>query len=386
MGFFMYPVTLRLAGQTYTVDQLRQTLATSITQSLSENERATLDFCHHWLNGEPDFTVNTSGSTGTPKPIQLTREQMTASARRTGATLGLQAGQQALVCLPTRYIAGRMMLVRGFVLGLDMTVVEPASDPLAAVEPTIDPLGTVAPDAHFDFTALIPLQLQTLLAGPPYYHAILNRMQAILIGGGPVSPALLAQLQAITAPIYHTYGMTETVSHIALRQLNGPQASPAFRPLLGVQIGVDERNCLNICADVTQNQVVQTNDLVDLRADGSFIWLGRWDNVINSGGVKVQVEKVEHALEQVLHALDPKALGKRRFFVGPLPDARLGETVTVVIEGTPLPAPQADAIRQHLGQMLDRYEIPRHFCYLPHLAETPTGKIDRKANLKQLLQ
>ena len=372
----MHPVTLRLAGQSYTVDQLRQAPATAATLALSENERATLDFCRQWLSDEADFIVNTSGSTGTPKPIRLTRAQMTASARRTGATLNLRAGQQAIVCLPTRYIAGRMMLVRGFVLGLDMTVVEPASDPLA----------TVAPDAHFDFTALIPLQLQTLLVGPPHYHAILNRMQAILIGGGPVSPALMAQLQTISAPIYHTYGMTETVSHIALRQLNGPQASTAFRPLLGVQLGVDERNCLNICADVTQDHVVQTNDLVELRADGSFIWLGRWDNVINSGGVKVQVEKVENALEQVLHALDPKGLGERRFFVGPLPDARLGETVTVVIEGSPLPPPQADAIRQHLGQMLDRYEIPRRFCYLPHLAETPTGKIDRKANLAQILQ
>ena len=372
----MHPVTLRLAGQTYTVDQLRQAPATAVPRSLSENERATLDFCHQWLSGEPDFVVNTSGSTGIPKPIRLTREQMTASAQRTGATLNLRAGQQALVCLPTRYIAGRMMLVRGFVLGLAMTVVEPASDPLA----------TVAPDAHFDFTALIPLQLQTLLAGPPHYHAILNRMQAILIGGGPVSPALMAQLQTISAPIYHTYGMTETVSHIALRQLNGPQASTAFRPLLGVQLGIDERNCLNICADVTQDQVVQTNDLVDLRADGSFIWLGRWDNVINSGGVKVQVEKVENALEQVLHALDPKGLGERRFFVGPLPDARLGETVTVVLEGTPLPTPQEEAIRQRLGQVLDRYEIPRRFCYLPHLAETPTGKIDRKANLAQISQ
>ncbi len=244
--------------------------------------------------------------------------------------------------------------------------------------------ATVAPDAHFDFTALIPLQLQTLLAGPPHYHAILNRMQAILTGGGPVSPALLAQLQVIRAPIYHTYGMTETVSHIALRQLNGPQASAAFRPLLGVKLGIDERHCLNICADVTQEQVVQTNDLVDLRADHSFIWLGRWDNVINSGGVKVQVEKVENALAQVLHALDPKKLGERRFFVGPLPDARLGETVAVVLEGAPLPDAQEEAIRQRLVQMLDRYEMPRHFCYLPHFAETPTGKIDRKASLEQI--
>ena len=155
--------------------------------------------------------MQTSGSTGAPKPITLTRAQMTASARATGAALGLQPGMRSLVCLPARYIAGRMMLVRGLVLGLDMTVVEPAADPLADLYRA----------ARFDFAAFVPLQLQTLLAGPPHYRAVLDEMQAILVGGAPVSTELEAALARLRAPVYHTYGMTETATHVALRRLNG---------------------------------------------------------------------------------------------------------------------------------------------------------------------
>ncbi len=367
---------LVIEGHRYTNDQLIHWSEAGEARPLSENTLDVLRFCQQWLAGETSFTINTSGSTGIPKPIVITREQMVASARRTGETLGLQLGQHALICMPTRYIAGRMMLVRGFVLGLAMTVVEPASDPLSGLPP----------DVHFDFTAVIPLQLQTLLNGPPYYHTILNQMQAILIGGGPVSPALQKQLQIISAPIYHTYGMTETITHIALRRLNGAQASEAFTPLKGVELGVDNRGCLNIRSEITQDQAVQTNDIVELRPDNSFIWLGRWDNVINSGGVKVQVEKVENAVEQVLHALDAQPLDERRFFVGALPDERLGETVTLVMEGTPLTQAQENAVGERLAYTLDKYEIPRRFYYVEHLAETPTRKIDRKTTLSRLLK
>ncbi|MCB9151521.1 MAG: AMP-binding protein [Caldilineaceae bacterium] len=341
---------------------------------LSENAAATLRFCRQWLSGQDAFVVNTSGSTGAPKPITLQRQQMETSARATGQALGLQAGQRALICLPTRYIAGRMMLVRGFVLGLHMTVVEPSSNPLAEL-----PTAT-----QFDFTALIPLQLQTILDASPAYGAILDRMQAILIGGGPVSVALHQQLQHIHAPIYHTYGMTETVTHIALRRLNGLPAADAFTPLPGVKLGLDERGCLTICGPVTLHETVVTNDHVALDADGSFVWLGRLDNVINSGGVKVQVEKVENALAQVLLARGDADLARRRFFVGALPDERLGQMVVVIMEGAPLGEPIEDALKAALKHKLDPFEIPRGYFYIPELCETPTGKIDRPQSLAQI--
>ncbi|MFN8446139.1 MAG: AMP-binding protein, partial [Caldilineaceae bacterium] len=288
----------------FTIEQVRSSQFSSDKLNLTENERETLAFCREWLSGVESFTVNTSGSTGTPKPIEVTRQQMEASALATVAAVGLQPGMQMLVCMPTRFIAGKMMLVRGLVVGMEMTVVEPSSNPLADL-----PAGV-----RFDFTALTPMQIGTVIAdcGLRIADSIsqslnlqspistLNAMHAILLGGGPVSATLEQQLQQIKAPIYHTYGMTETVSHVALRRVNGAEASEEFRPLPGVILGVDERGCLNIRAPMTSDQTVQTNDMVDLHANSSFHWLGRWDNVINSGGVKVQVEKVEQAIERLV--------------------------------------------------------------------------------------
>lgn len=360
--------------QCFASEDLRIGVWRQALPALSENSRAALEFCQAWLNGQPDFVVNTSGSTGTPKPIRLTREQMTASAQATGQAVGLRPGQQALVCLPTQYIAGRMMLVRGLILNLAMTVVEPASQPLR----------NLPANAHFDFTALVPLQLQTILTEATADLAILNQMQAILIGGGPVDATLATRLQVLTAPVYHTYGMTETVSHVALRRLNGSAASEEFVPLPGVQLALDERGCLTICGPMTGGERLVTNDLVALQADGRFRWLGRWDNVINSGGVKVQVEKVEAILSQLLPTLADGQLAGRAFFVGPLPDARLGQVVTLIVEGNPLTLDLEEMLRTNLTDQLSRYEIPRRLCYLAQFQHTPTGKIDRAANLRQL--
>jgi len=352
----------------------RRVLPESPPPDLTPYENRVLDFCRRWLGGQETFALRTSGSTGTPKEITLRRAQMVASARMTGDALGLQRGDRALVCLSAEYIAGLMMLVRGFVLGLRLTVVTPSANPLASLPP----------NARFDFTALVPLQLQTILAQTPDRLPILDGMKAILVGGAPVGLALQRQLQRIAAPVYHTYGMTETVSHIALRRLNGPRSDAAFAPLPGVRLGQDERGCLTVTAPVTGGRTLRTNDRVDLRPDGSFVWLGRLDNVINSGGVKVQVEKVERALERVLLDYRGGVFGGRRFFVGGTPDERLGEAVTMVMEGAPLPAQDEAAIRAALQTTLRRYEVPRRFAFLPRLSETPTGKIDRRASLRRL--
>ncbi len=373
MSEFVQPI-VRIGQNVYSVEALRAGAWRTDEALLSDNGRAALEFCQAWLNDQPEFVVNTSGSTGTPKSITLTREQMIASAQATGQAVGLRFGHHALVCLPTQYIAGRMMLVRGLVLGLTITVVEPASQPLY----------NLPANAHFDFTALVPLQLQTILTDVTADLAILNQMQAILIGGGPVDSALAARLQVLTAPVYHTYGMTETVSHVALRRLNGTVASEEFVPLPGVQLALDERGCLSICCPMTRGEWVVTNDLVELQADGRFRWLGRWDNVINSGGVKVQVEKVEALLAQVLPIVANGEAAGRAFFVGPLPDERLGQGVTLVLEGEPLLVDLLAILHSALEGQLSRYEMPRRLRYLAQLQRTPTGKIDRTANLQQL--
>ncbi len=371
----MYPNKLFLNNRIVPFDRLlSETNPIDRDNALTPYEETTLRFCRQWLQGQERFSVNTSGSTGQPKPIVITRQQMIASARMTGRALDLQAGDKALVCLSAEYIAGMMMLVRGFVLGLELSVIAPSGNPLAGF----------SPDTHFDFTALVPLQLQKILTESPEKLPILNRMKAILVGGAPVSGALQAELQRVTAPLYHTYGMTETVTHIALRRLNGPQAGEAFIPLPGVETGLDERGCLTVKAAVTGGKTLHTNDLVELKRDGSFVWLGRIDNVINSGGVKVQAEKVEAALEKALLRFEGGRYAQRRFFVGPMEDPRLGQAVVAVIEGEEFSAEEVNKMKKLLQLLLNKHEVPRRFYFLPALVETPTGKVDRTASLMRV--
>jgi O-succinylbenzoic acid--CoA ligase len=215
-------------------------------------------------------------------------------------------------------------------------------------------------------------------------------MKAVLIGGAPVSLGLEEQLQQVQAPFYHTYGMTETVSHIALRRLNGPQRSDHFVPFAEVALDVDTRGCLTITSALTRHATLETNDLVELHADGSFRWLGRIDNVINSGGVKVHIEQVERVLEAALLRYQGGVYAERRFFVAPLPHPRLGHVVVALIEGEPcggdtaLATAFATALRTSLRPALTPYEIPRQVFFVSQFFETPTGKIDRSATLTRL--
>ena len=366
-----------LNGRSYPIHQLAEV---AIPPDVSPYEKQVIAFARQWLSGQETFTVHTSGSTGEPKPVFLTRQQMALSARLTCQALGLNAGDRALVCLSATFIAGMMMLVRGFEMGLELTVIDPASRPLEGFHVT----------DTFDFTAMVPLQLQETLQGTPRERFHLDRMKGILIGGAPVSLAVMQQLQNVRSPLYHTYGMTETVSHIALRRLNGPHRRDDFVPFEGVQLGLDARGCLHITSALTRGETLQTNDLVDLQADGTFRWLGRMDNVINSGGFKVQIEKVETAIESWLLQYQQGHYAGRRFFVGPLPHSHLGQAVVAVIEGEPFApeSPGAEAsgavLRADLQLMLNRYEVPRDVYFVPKLIETPTGKIDRRANLEQI--
>jgi O-succinylbenzoic acid--CoA ligase len=367
---------LVLNGTSYSHQQL---LDGCPQAQVSDYERRVLDFCQHWLSGQETFTIQTSGSTGQPKTILLTRAQMVTSAHWTGQALGLAPGDRALVCLSVTYIAGMMMLVRGFELGLHLTVIEPVSRPLAPFVPA----------EAFDFTAMVPLQLHATLHGHVHERTILDGMKAVLIGGAPVSLALEEQLQRVQAPLYHTYGMTETVSHIALRRLNGPQRSDRFVPFAEVRLGLDARGGLTITSALTRGETLYTNDLVEFHTDGSFRWLGRIDNVINSGGVKVHIEQVERVLEAYLLHYQGGVYAERRFFVGPFPHPRLGHAIVAVIEGEPcgddLAPAFATALRAALQPALTPYEIPRQVFFVPQLLETRTGKIDRSATIQHLV-
>lgn len=338
----------------------------------TDYEADALAFCRAWQSEQTSFTLHTSGSTGVPRLITLTRRQMQASARLTGQTFGLQTGDSILVCLNIYYIAGVMMLVRGLELGLPMTIIEPAANPLTGFDPTT---------THFDFTAFVPLQLQTILTDSPEKLPILNGTKAILVGGAATSPTLEKALQAITAPVYATYGMTETVSHVAIRRLNGQQTDAAdadmFTALAGVELGLDERDCLNIRAAASDFQLIQTNDVVELITPAQFRLLGRADSVINSGGIKIQPERIERLIQTLLG----QSGAAPRLFVAGVADERLGQRVVVFVENRPLDTDLWTRIQAIIRAELGGYWVPKELVHVARFAETPTGKVDKLATM-----
>lgn len=308
-------------------------------------------FLAEWRSPASTVQVFTSGSTGAPKPMAVEKARMVASARMTLRVLGLERGSTALLCMPLRYIAGKMMVVRALVGGLRLLSVSPSSRPLR--QPWLRP----------DFLAVTPMQAyETLRHGTADEQQRFRRVPVIIVGGGAVSEALLRLLQSCSGRVYSTYGMTETLSHIALRRLN-PDAG-AYTPLEGVTVTTDADGCLVIDAPAVAASPLHTHDIAEILADGTFRILGRKDNVICTGGIKVQIERVEQALRPLIDETISYA-------VAPLPDERLGQMVTLVATA-PL---DLDALTADLSP----YERPRRLVVVESIPRTATGKIARAA-------
>ena len=324
-----------------------------------------LAFCRQWLQGQESFPVPTSGSTGPPKTIEITRQQMVASVRNTQRALRLTAQHTALLGIDPAYIGGMMVLCRALEIGMDVVGVSPAAHPLEALP--IQP----------SFLALVPLQLQRWLESD---LATLNAAHATLVGGAPVSFALEEMIRKkITSPVYSTYGMTETASHVALRALNGPDANDTFRVLGDTVIDSDARGCLTLRGSVTQQKLVVTNDQVALIDERHFRWLGRHDWVINSGGVKVSPEPVEQAVAMQWPTAPP-------LLVVGLPDERLGQRVVLVVEGpAPAKSDQQPLLRA-VAKKVPRYHAPREIHYVAAIPRTPNGKLSRRETVAMLLR
>lgn len=342
-----------------------QDITSGNARPLTEFEASTFNFIRSWLGDQETFSIQTSGSTGEPKSIPVTREQMKRSAQRTIQTLGLTENLTALICLNTRYIAGRMMMVRAFEGKMKIIATEPSHNPFKN-------LGNRQPD----FMAVVPLQLQTLLSSSANIQ-VLNNMKAILVGGAAVSEYLKTMIQAIACPVHSTYGMTETITHIALQLLNTPQQTNVFKTLAGVRISADQRGCLAIDDEILTEQII-TNDLINLVSTDEFQWLGRIDNIINTGGIKVSPEKIEQDVEQVLS--DLKVL--RKFFIAGFPHQTLGQQVVLSIEGSPLKREVESQIQEKLKQHLSPYEVPKKIMYIHEFNFTSTGKINRGKSLE----
>ena len=308
-------------------------------------------FLQEWQNNEPTVWVHTSGSTGTPKPLQVEKERMRASARLTCSFLGLKEGDSALLCMPLQYIAGKMVVVRSLVAGLRLLPVAPCGHPLKDL--------TEIPT----FAAMIPMQVYNTLQVPEE-RAKLMEIKHLIIGGGAIDDALGRELKTFPNHVWSTYGMTETLSHIALRRLNGAEASDWYTPFENVRIRLSEENTLIIHAPSVCAEELTTNDIAEINDEGKFRILGRKDNTINSGGVKIQIEQVEAALKEYLDI--PFQITARK-------DAKFGEIVVLLYNKV---KEEAD-IRRICEEKLPAYWVPKIYLPVEELPLTGTGKPDR---------
>jgi o-succinylbenzoate---CoA ligase len=336
-------------------------------ETTTDFERDTLDFITAWVSGQQTFTVHTSGSTGTPKDITITRDQLTRSAQRTLQALQLNPSDTALVCLNTKYIAGKMMIVRALIGGMN----------LIAVEPSSNPMENLPANLHVDFMAVVPLQLQAMLSSPETIR-LLHTMSAIIVGGAAVSEELKKELHSIRCPVYATFGMTETISHVALQLLNTINRSALFQTLPGVTIQLDDRGCLEIHDAILPDPVI-TNDLVAITDENAFRFLGRIDHVINSGGIKIFPQKIE---EVVAHVFTELGIERNHLVTGISHDT-LGQQVVLIVEGMPLTEEEERVLRSALSEKLPPYEVPRKMVSLPSFVYTETGKFNVPAILQQ---
>lgn len=302
-------------------------------------------FLLDWFDEKSYIELTTSGTTGTPKVIKIEKQAMLDSALATGDFFGLAPGDTMLHCLPTNYVAGKMMWVRSFILGLDMKFVEPTSNPLNKI------------DENFDFCAMVPLQAKNSLE-----KLKKKKIKKLIIGGVTVHKALEQELVKLPMEIYETYGMTETISHIAAKRIG----KESFTVLPNVTVSTDDRQCLVIKAKNISKDPIVTNDIVKLISDQQFIWEGRYDNVINSGGIKLIPEQIEDKLSTLI---------PRRYFVYGQPDDTLGEKAVLYVEGEKM------EIKESVFSVLDKYEIPKEIVFISKFQETATGKIMRKKSV-----
>ena len=329
------------------------------------------EFLEEWNNSSPYVHVQTSGSTGAPKPMLVEKQRMLNSARITCDFLGLREGDTALLCMSLDYIAGKMMVVRSIERGLKLITVPPSGHPLSAV-PVVrqahQPCTVPEPAEGWgvNFAAMVPMQVYNSLQVPEEKERLMQ-IRHLIIGGGAIDDALAAALRTFPNHVWSTYGMTETLSHIALRRLNGPEASEWYTPFPSVKVSLNEDHCLVIDAPLVCATRLVTNDIAELSSGSvpsmKFRILGRKDNVICSGGIKIQIEEVERQLRPHLQA--PFLITKR-------PDAKFGEVVVLLTEGT---VPEAKEV---CLRILPKYHQPRVYLHVDQIPLTATGKPARQ--------
>ena len=322
-------------------------------------------FIDEWNNDSAYVEVKTSGSTGEPKRMLVEKRRMLNSARITCDFLGLKPGDTALLCMSTDYIAGKMMVVRSIERGLKLIEVPPCGHPLKNVQCSMvcsSSAGLQGKNGQLAFAAMVPMQVYNSLQVPEEKERLMA-IRHLIIGGGAIDEAMEAELRTFPHAVWSTYGMTETLSHIALRRISGPEASEWYMPFPTVKLSTTDEGCLVIDAPEVCAQTLTTNDIVELKSDGRFRIRGRKDNVICSGGIKIQIEEVEQILKKYMRV--PYIISKRK-------DEKFGEIVVLLTEGD---TAEAQTICQ---QVLPKYHQPKVYLHVNQIPLTETGKPARK--------
>ena len=328
-------------------------------KSIPEWEKKIYAFINEWISDKEYIQQTSSGTTGKPKELKLSKKSMILSAQKTCKLFDLRFGNSILLTLPIEYIAGKMMIVRAFVGGLNLLLTEPTS------MPDLTDFGNI------DFCAMVPLQAYNSLNS----IETLRRIKKLIIGGAEIRDELEVMLRDLPNEVYATYGMAETCSHVAIRRISGTEPERLYKAIPGVKFSVDNRGCLVIDANHLDHQVI-TNDFVDLYNPTSFRWIGRYDSLINSGGLKIIPEEIE--------AIVSKTTGLDCAVVG-LPDAKLGEKVVLVLEkgGSELSDKELEGV---LKDELPKKYYPKEIKFINELPRSHSYKVDRFKLKKQLLK
>ena len=345
-------VKFKLDGLSYKYEDLMEVAYSYVKEGLPYQQELG-EFLLDWLDNKDYIKVKTSGSTGKPKKLKIKKEVMVNSAIATGDFFNLKPGDKVLHCLPSNFIAGKMMIVRAIILGLELDMVEPKALPLIDYE------------KDYEFCAFTPMQLKN-------FAKYLKSIKTVIVGGGMVSKPIVESVQDKKPHVYETYGMTETVSHVAVKKLNnfdGSEADEYFKTLPKITVSLDDRGCLVIDAPHLLEEKIVTNDIAKIHSDTTFEWLGRYDNVINSGGIKLYPEQIERKLQSKI---------AEQFFVASTPDDTLGEKLILVVET------KKEDFDTSVFEVLDKYEKPKEVFKIAKFVETSSGKIHRKKTMQAL--
>jgi len=354
-------INLKINGIVYENNYLLEFCKFKIKSPEFEEEKEIYEFILNWFDSNNFINVQTSGTTNTPKTITLLKQHMINSAINTVKFFDIKTNHNILMCLPARFISGKMMIVRAFVANCNLLIVRPSKNPFREIQQEIY------------FTAITPYQLINSIETIKKL-----KVKNIIIGGAEIPPSIEKKLYEVKKTnFYATFGMTETCSHVALRKIDKNNTIPIYKALPGINFSVDEKNCLIINAPQISNEKVITKDIAELIDDKSFIWKGRYDNVINSGGIKFCPEEIEKKISHLI---------KYPYFIGSLKDDNFGEKIVLFLENKYSDKEEIENLKKELKKILSKYETPKEIVCLKKFIYSENKKIQRKKTISNYLK